>query len=45
MGVLKDKLKELKDKVKRARTLDLESIKRAERVMKEASSLKRSPKE
>ena len=45
MGVLKDKLKQLKDKMKRARTLDLESVKKAERVMKEASNLSRSLKE
>ncbi|MBA7636510.1 hypothetical protein ES703_44130 [subsurface metagenome] len=45
MGVLKDKLKELKDKMKRARELDLESVKRAERAMKAASDLKKSLKE
>lgn len=45
MGILKDKLKALKDKMKRSRELDLESVKRAERVMKAASALRRSPKE
>jgi len=45
MGVLKDKLKALKDKMKRNRELDLTSVKRAERTMKEASNLSKSLKE
>ena len=45
MGILKGKLKELKDKMKRSREIDLESVKRAEQVMKRARDLSRSLKE